>query len=141
MADAYSQTISGEAGAATLGANNRKTKHDTFNYGTPRIYPLVFIRTDEGDWTGHADSNSDFHKVINYLQGRGVEIYGIGEVDGSQFSIFVNWEKTPKDDGDDQEPNANDDIDLFEDEISTLLSIGVNIEYGKIQGGALANDC
>jgi hypothetical protein len=140
MANAYSQTISGEV-ATTLGGNTRKTKHDTFNYGTPRIYPLVIIRTDEGDWTGHADSDSDFHKVINYLQGRGVEIYGIGDVSGTNVSIFVNWEKTPKDDGDDQEPNDNDDIDLFENEISTLLSIGVNIEYGKIIGGALANDC
>ena len=140
MANAYSQTISGEV-ATTLGGNTRKTKHDTFNYGTPRIYPLVIIRTDEGDWTGHADSDSDFHKVINYLQGRGVEIYGIGDVSGTNVSIFVNWEKTPKDDGDDQEPNDNDDIDLFEDEISDLLSIGVNIEYGKIIGGALANDC
>ena len=140
MANAYSQTISGEV-ATTLGGNTRKTKHDTFNYGTPRIYPLVIIRTDEGDWTGFANSDSDFHKVVNYLQGRGVEIYGIGEVDGSQFSIFVNWEKTPKDAEDDQEPNDEDDIDLFENEISTLLSIGVNIEYGKIIGGALANDC
>jgi hypothetical protein len=131
MADLYS----------SIGQNNQKVTHDTFNYGTPRIYPLVIIRNDEGDWTGYADSGSDFFKVINYLQGRGVEIYGIGEVSGSQFSIFVNWEKTPKDDGDDQEPNANDDIDLFEDEISTLLSIGVNIEYGKIIGGNLSNDC
>jgi hypothetical protein len=126
---------------ASIGQNAQRITHDTFNYGTPRIYPLVIIRTDEGDWTGHANSGSDFYKVVNYLQGRGVEIYGIGEVSGSQFSIFVNWEKTPKDDGDDQEPNANDDIDLFENEISTLLSIGVNIEYGKIIGGALANDC
>jgi hypothetical protein len=124
-----------------LGRNAQKITHDTFNYGTPRIYPLVIIRNDEGDWTGYADSGSDFFKVVNYLQGRGVEIYGIGEVDGSQFSIFVNWEKTPKDAEDDQEPNDNDDIDLFEDEIQDLLSIGVNIEYGKIIGGALANDC
>jgi hypothetical protein len=132
MADLYN---------SDLGRNAQKIKHDTFNYGTPRIYPLVIIRNDEGDWTGYADSGSDFFKVVNYLQGRGVEIYGIGEVDGSQFSIFVNWEKTPKDAEDDQEPNANDDIDLFEDEIQDLLSIGVNIEYGKIIGGALANDC
>jgi hypothetical protein len=139
MADLYSVTPQGMT--SQFGANAQKATHDTFNYGTPRIYPLVFIRNDEGDWTGYASSGSDFFKVINYLQGRGVEIYGIGEVSGSQFSIFVNWEKTPKDDGDDQEPNANDDIDLFEDEISTLLSIGVNIEYGKIIGGALSNDC
>jgi hypothetical protein len=141
MANAYDQTISGEV-ATTLGGNTRKTKHVTFNYGTPRIYPLVIIRTDEGDWTSHADSDSDFHKVINYLQGRGVEIYGIGDVAGTNVSIFVNWEKTPKDDvADEQEPNSDDFLDLFGTEISTLLSISVRIEYGKIEGGALANDC
>jgi hypothetical protein len=123
-----------------LGGNTRKTKHDTFNYGTPRIYPLVFIRNDEGDWTGYADSGSDFHKVVNYLQGRGVEIYGIGEVSGGTFSIFVNWEKTPKDAGQ-EEPADTGDLDLLQDEISTLLNIGLAIEYGKIQGGALDNDC
>jgi len=139
MADLYSVTPQGMTSA--FGANAQKVTHDTFNYGTPRIYPLVIIRIDEGDWTDYASSGSDFYKVVNYLQGRGVEIYGIGEVSGSQFSIFVNWEKTPKDAEDDQEPNANDDIDLFENEISTLLSIGVNIEYGKIIGGALSNDC
>jgi hypothetical protein len=75
MADLYS----------SIGQNNQKVTEDTFNYGTPRVYPLVINRNDEGNWAGYADSGSDFFKVINYLQGRGVEIYGIGEVSGTGF--------------------------------------------------------
>jgi hypothetical protein len=123
-----------------LGRNAQKITHDTFNYGTPRIYPLVIVRNDEGDWTGYADSGSDFFKVLNYLQGRGVEIYGIGEVIGNTFTILVNWEKTPKDDDNNPEPNDGSDIDLLEDEIDDLLSIGVNVYYGKIRGGDISYD-
>jgi hypothetical protein len=125
------------------GVNNKKVTHDTFNYGTPEVYPLVINRNDEGDWTGFADNNSDFHKVLNYMQGRGVEIYGIGEVSGSVFTILTNWGKVPKDEGNSQEPNDTSDIDLLQDEIDDLLSIGVNVFYGKIRGGDIIfnNDC
>jgi hypothetical protein len=126
---------------STVGVNAQRVTPDTFNYGTPRIYPLVIIRNDEGDWTGYADNGSDFYKVINYLQGRGVEIYGIGEIDGTIFTILTNWGNVPKDDGDSQEPNTNDDIDLLENEISTLLNIGVNVEYGKIVGNNINHNC
>jgi hypothetical protein len=126
--------------SSDLGLNTRKMKHDTFNYGTPRIYPLVIVRNDEGDWTGYADSGSDFFKVLNYLQGRGVEIYGIGDVIGNTFTILTNWGNVPKDDGNDPEPNDSSDIDLLMDEISNLLSIGVNVYYGKIRGGDISYD-
>ena len=126
-----------------LGRNAQKIKHDTFNYGTPEVYPLVIERNDEGDWTGYADSGSDFFKVLNYLQGRGVEIYGVGEVSGTRFTILTNWGKVPKDEGNSQEPNDTSDIDLLQDEIDDLLSIGVNVFYGKIRGGDIIfnNDC
>jgi hypothetical protein len=131
MADLYS----------SIGQNAQKVTHDTFNYGTPRIYPLVIIRIDEGDWTGYASTGSDFYKVVNYLQGRGVEIYGIGEVSGTVFTILTNWGKVPKDSNNSEEPNDDDDIDLFATEISTLLSIGVDVYYGKIQGSSISYNC
>jgi hypothetical protein len=138
MADAYSQSISGDV-ATTLGSNNRQSKHDTFNYGTPRVYPLVLVHGTS--WNGHADANSDFHKVINYLQGRGVEIYGIGQVSGSIVSILVNWEKVPKDANDNQEPDDTSDIDLLQNEINSLLGINCRVWYGKIQGNNISYDC
>lgn len=138
MADAYSQTISGEV-ATTLGSNNRQSKHDTFNYGTPRVYPLVLVHGT--NWNGHANANSDFHKVINYLQGRGVEIYGIGSVSGNEVTILVNWEKVPKDISDDQEPNDFNNIDLLNNEINSLLGITCTVFYGKIQGNSINYDC
>jgi len=142
MANLYSQVIRGDGVSSyTVGNNNQKVKHDTFNYGTPEVYPLVIQRTDEGDWTGYADGGSDFFKVLNYLQGRGVEIYGVGEVSGNTFTILTNWGKVPKDDDNDPEPNDSSDIDLLEDEISNLLSIGVGVYYAKIRGGEISYDC
>jgi hypothetical protein len=126
---------------STLGSNAQRVTPDTFNYGTPAVYPLVINRNDEGNWTGYADNGSDFYKVINYLQGRGVEIYGIGEISGTTFTILTNWGKVPKDANNSQEPSDEGDIDLLQDEISTLLSIGVNVFYGKIRGGDISYDC
>jgi hypothetical protein len=126
---------------STSGVNAQKISHDTFNYGTPAVYPLVIVRNDEGDWTGYANSGSDFYKVVNYLQGRGVELYGIGEVSGTTFTILTNWAKVPKDANNSQDPSDEGDIDLLQDEISELLSIGVNVFYGKIRGGDISYDC
>ena len=136
MPDLYSNTA--------LAGNTRKITDDTFNYGTPNIYPLVITRTDEGDWTGHANSGSDFYKVVNYMQGRGVEIYGIGEVSGTQFTILVNWNTLPQDDDADEttgEPNtSNGDLDTMENEIDDNLSIGVQIFHGKIVAAQIDYD-
>jgi len=123
------------------GVNYKKFTHDTFNYGTPRIYPLVIVRNDEGDFTGYADNNSDFYKVLNYLQGRGVEIYGVGTVSGNTFTILTNWGNVPKDDGESQEPNDENDIDLLRVEILAGTGIGVDVFYGKIRGGNIDYDC
>ncbi len=125
---------------SSIGQNAQKATHDTFNYGTPRVYPLVIVRNDEGDWTGYADSGSDFFKVLNYLQGRGVEIYGVGEVSGNVFTVLVNWEKMPKDAGED-DPDVATELGLFEDEVNALLGIGCNFEYGKIIGGNISYNC
>ena len=132
---------------SAFGANAQKVTHDTFNYGTPNIFPLVIQRNDEGSWTGFADNNSDFHKVLNYMQGRGVEIYGIGEVSGNYFTVFVNWNTLAQDSTADENlgyPNiANGDLDYLENEISNNLSIGVNIYHGKIVADDIEynNDC
>ena len=128
------------------GVNNKKVTHDTFNYGTPEVYPLVINRNDEGDWTGFADNNSDFHKVLNYMQGRGVEIYGIGEVSGNYFTVFVNWNTLAQDSTADENlgyPNiADGDLDYLENEISDNLSIGVNIWHGKVRADDIVyNNC
>jgi hypothetical protein len=131
MADLYN---------SDLGRNAQKITHDTFNYGTPRIYPLVINRTDEGDWDGYAESGSDFFKVLNYLQGRGVEIYGVGEVSGTYFTILTNWGNVPKDANDTQEPDEYADIDLLQNEISTLLNIDVKVWYAKIVGDDIHYD-
>jgi len=125
---------------STIGSNSTRAKHDTFNYGTPEVYPLVIERIDEGSWSGYADANSDFYKVLNYLQGRGVEIYGVGEVDDNYFTVLTNWGKTPKDAGE-EGPNNFDTDALLEGEISTLLNIGVNVWYGKIQGDDISYNC
>jgi len=124
---------------SSIGQNAQKIAHDTFNYGTPRVYPLVLVHGDS--WTGHADANSDLYKVINYLQGRGVEIYGIGQVSGSEVTVLTNWGNVPKDANDNQEPDDTSDIDLLTNEISTLLGITCRVWYGKIQGSNISYDC
>jgi len=125
---------------SSIGQNAQKATEDTFNYGTPRVYPLVINRNDEGDWTGYADSGSDFFKVLNYLQGRGVEIYGVGEVNGTYFTILTNWGNVPKDAGEENPDNEGTDS-LLEGEISTLLGIGVDVYYGKIKGDDISYNC
>ncbi len=121
------------------GVNYKKVAHDTFNYGTPRVYPLVLVHGDS--WTGHADNNSDLYKVLNYLQGRGVEIYGVGQASGSNVTILVNWDKIPKDANDSQEPNDTSVITLLSDEISANVGITCTVYYGKIQGSNISYDC
>jgi hypothetical protein len=144
MADIYSKVeaynaVGGNDAGATVGANSRKTKHDTFNYGTPAIYPIVVVRTDEGNFTGHASSGSDFQKVVAVIQTR-AEIYGIGEVDGTEFSVFVNWNTTAQDDGE-YEPNYLTQLDYLEAEILAATGITARVDAGKIVGQTLANNC
>ena len=125
---------------ASIGQNAQRVKEDTFNYGTPEVYPLVIQRVDEGGWGDYSANGSDFYKVLNYLQGRGVEIYGVGEVNGDYFTVLTNWGKVPKDAGEDQPDNEGTDA-LLQDEISTLLNIGVNVWYGKIVGDDISYNC
>jgi hypothetical protein len=141
MADLYSQVVRGDGVSTyTVGANNRKTKHSTFDYGTPKIYPLVISRTDEGSWTGHADAGSDFHKVVAVIQTR-AEIYGIGEVENTYFTILVNWNTLAQDNTASEntgEPNADaGDLDYLATEISNATSIGVTVFHGKIVGSEI----
>lgn len=133
MADLYSQAI----GSTTFGANAKVTKHDTFNYGTPVIYPLVVQRTDEGDWTGYASSGSDFNKVMTVIQGR-AEIYGIGEIEGIYFTILVNWNSLAQDNTPSENtgsPQTDDgDLDYLQTEIFNATGVDVRIHHGKIVG-------
>jgi hypothetical protein len=138
--EAYNASGSSDAFAA-VGANSRKTKHSTFDYGTPKIYPLVVIRNDEGDWTDHQLSNSDFHKVIAVMQTRG-EIYGIGDVSGANFTVLVNWNTQAQDttvSENASEPEIEDgDLDRLEDEVNAATGIGVNIYHAKIVGNSIS---
>jgi hypothetical protein len=138
MADLYSLTPQGMT--STFGANAKKTTHDTFNYGTPKIYPLVVSRTDEGNWTGHASSGSDFHKVMTVIQSR-AEIYGIGEIENTYFTILVNWNTLAQDDNASEntgEPQTDSgDLDYLEDEIEDATGITVQVWHGKIVGSTI----
>ncbi len=122
------------------GVNYKKTQHDFQNFGTPAIYPLVIERTDAGDFTGHADNNSDFHKVMTVLQSR-CEIYGVGEVEGARFVIFVNWNTLAQDNTASENtgsPNvALGDLDYLEDEIDTATGITVQVFHGKVVGSEI----
>jgi len=145
MANAYDQTISGEV-ATTLGANTRKTREPSFNYGTPNIYPLVITRTDEGDFDNPNSSDSDFHKVMTVIQGR-AEIYGIGEVSSTQFTILVNWntlaqDATPASENTGYPQVATGDLDYLEDEINDATGITVTVYHGKIEADDISyNQC
>ena len=141
MADLYNQIIRGDGVSTyTFGQNSQKTTHSTFNYGTPKIYPLVVERVDEGSFTGHADSGSDFHKVVAVIQTR-AEIYGIGEVETTRFTILVNWNTLAQDNVANEntgEPQTdNGDLDYLETEILNATGIDVQVWHGKIVGSEI----
>lgn len=141
MADLYSQVVVGDGVSTyTVGANNRKTTHGTFNYGTPKIYPLVLEREDAGNFTGHADANSDFHKVMAVIQTR-AEIYGIGEVENARFTILVNWNTLAQDATASEntgEPNADaGDLDYLQTEIFNATGVDVRVYHGKFVGSEI----
>lgn len=74
----------------------------TSNLGTPRLTYLVVNRVDEGDWDvegNHTESNSDFSKSILLLQARGVDIYDIGEVVGSRYTVAATANTCPLGEG------------------------------------------
>lgn len=141
MANAYGQTISGEV-ATTLGDNSRKTRHDTFNYGTPTIYPLVIVNNDS-NWTDFANSDSSFHKVMTVIQSR-AEIYGIGEVEDNDVTILVNWNTLAQDDTASENTGSpqvdTGDLDYLAAEILAATGINVKIWHGKFVGTEIDYD-
>jgi hypothetical protein len=132
MADAYSQTISGEA-ATTVGGNSRKFGHRTFSFGTRNISPLV-LYSAASDFTDSQDSNSSFYKVMAVVQGR-CEIYGIGRVVDDYATLFVADDTLYADPGDSRAPVNDEDIDLLEAEI--LAATGLTI---KVYNGTVVSD-
>jgi hypothetical protein len=139
--EAYNASGSSDAFAA-VGANSRKTKHDTFNYGTPAIYPLVIVNND-GNWTNFANSGSDFHKVMTVIQGR-AEIYGIGEVEDNDVTILVNWNSLAQDDTASENTGSpqvdNGDLDYLEAEVLAATGVNVTIWHGKFVGTEIDYD-
>jgi len=137
MADAYSQTISGEV-ATTLGGNSRKTTQDRVNFGTPDIRPLV-IDKSSGNWDNSDDPNSDFHKVMAVIQTR-CEIYAIGQISNDKFTLLVNSNTLAADDGDPQAPTTIPDLDYLQNEINSATGIAVRVYNGKIVGNTINYD-
>jgi hypothetical protein len=129
MADAYSQTISGEVGT-TLGANSRKFGEDTFRFGTRNISPLV-IEASGGEFNNAQFSNSDFYKVMSVVQSR-CEIFGIGDSSSTQVTLFVADDTLYADAGNEQAPTTVPDIDLLQAEILAATGITVRVYNGKI---------
>ena len=124
------------------GVNNKKTQQDFVNFGTPAISPLVVYRNDEGNWNGHADNNSDFHKVMTILQTR-CEIYAVGEINGLNFTLLVTDNTLAADAGDDRPggPNDYEDLDYLENEVLVGCGVGVKIYNGKLRGDSISYNC
>lgn len=137
MADAYSQTISGEV-ATTLGDNSRKFGVDTFRFGTRNISPLVI--TSDGLFASDQSSNSNFYKIMCVVQTR-CEIFGIGEVGNDQATLFVADDTLFADAGDDGAPNDEEDLDQLEAEILAATGLTVSIYNGKISNDDVNYDC
>jgi hypothetical protein len=129
MANAYSQTISGEV-ATTLGANSRKFGHRTFSFGTRNISPLVLYSAAE-DFADSQDSNSSFYKVMAVVQSR-CEIFGIGRVVDDNATIFVADDTLYADPGDNRAPTNSEDIGLLEAEILAATGLTVKVYNGTV---------
>ena len=138
MANAYSQTISGEV-ATTLGGNSRKFGNDTFRFGTRNISPLV-ITVGSNEFANDQNSNSDFYKVMAVVQSR-CEIFGIGNVTNNDAVIFVADDTLYADAGDEPAPNDQESLDLLEAEVLAATGITVSIYNGKVSSDDINYDC
>jgi hypothetical protein len=142
MADAYSQTVSGEV-ATTLGANARKVS-EVYNTGTRQ---LVFLQLDVTCVTGnlatnYASADSNFSKLMSILQQR-IEIYGVGEPnDQGEITIITTKDSLAMTAAEEADPG--DDVDVIKNTIEAESAIFSNatIYWGsKITGWSIENDC
>jgi hypothetical protein len=142
MADAYSQTVSGEV-ATTLGANARKVS-EVYNTGTRQ---LVFLQLDVTCVTGnlstdYASGNSNFSKLMSILQQR-IEIYGVGEPnDQGEVTIITTKDSLAMTAAEENDPGDN--VGVIENMIEAESAIFSNatIYWGsKITGWNIENDC
>lgn len=118
---------------------NRKILHDTVNYGTPKIYPLVIENTD-GNWTNFGDAGSNFQKVMAVIQSR-AEIYGIGEVENQYVTILVNWNTLAQDNNTSENTGSpqvdTGDLDYLETEVFNATGVNVTIWHAKFVGSEI----
>lgn len=142
MADAYSQTVSGEV-ATTLGANARKVDQN-YQVGTRQ---LVFLQLDvtcvSGNLaTNYASANSNFSKLMSILQQR-IEIYGVGEPnDQGEVTVITTKDSLAMTAAEEADPG--DDVDVIKNTIEAESAIFSNatIFWGsKITGWSIENDC
>ena len=119
------------------GVNYKKTQDDFNNFGTPAIYPLVIERVDAGNFNNPRDNDSDFHKVMAVLQTR-MEIYSVGQVEGGNFTVLVNWNTLAQDATASENtgsPNVDaGDLDYLQTEVFNATGVDLRIYHGKIVG-------
>jgi hypothetical protein len=142
MADAYSQTISGEV-ATTLGANARKADQ-TYQVGTRQ---LVFLQLDVSCVTGnlatnYASANSNFSKLMSILQQR-IEVYGVGQPNSDgEVTVITTKDSLAMTVAEEADPG--DDVDVIKNTIEAESAIFSNatVAWGsKITGWGIENDC
>jgi hypothetical protein len=142
MADAYNQTISGEAGAATLGANTRKA-NQVYNTGTRQLAFLQLSVTCVTDdiATNYTDPDSNFSKLMRILQQR-VEIYGVGQPSGTEVTIIISKDSLALTEAEEADPGDNADIIKDTIEAESALFSSAFVQWGsKISGWSIENDC
>ncbi len=114
--------------------NWQKATH-TSNLGTPRLTYLVINRTDGGDWEdgsgSHEASNSDFAKSILLLQARGVDMYDIGEVSGSRYTVAATANTCPFANG--ETAGDGDTNQILTDWLSSELGFSVEVWNAKLR--------
>ncbi len=117
-----------------MSENWQKATH-TSNLGTPRLTYLVVNRTDGGDWEdgsgSHTESNSDFSKSILLLQARGVDMYDIGEVVGSRYTVAATANTCPLDEGQSIGDGAQNQF--LSDYLAEHLGFGVEVWNAKLR--------
>lgn len=142
MADAYSQTVSGEV-ATALGTNARKVDQ-TYQVGTRQ---LVFLQLDvtcvtDNLATNYASADSNFSKLMSILQQR-IEIYGVGQPnDQGEVTVITTKDSLAMTDAEEADPGDNIAVIKNTIEAESAIFSNATVFWGsKITGWNIENDC
>jgi hypothetical protein len=139
MADAYSQTISGEAGAATLGDNSRKTDKTT-RTGTPELTSLIVAGSEAVDYNNEGNWNTPngaFSKAIRALQER-VEIYHVHEPEFDAIHVQVRASSVPLSGSEALEDGGTNAV--LGAAVTAALGASVNVWHANLEGDNILYD-